>query len=637
VGAEVRAGGGVDFRVWAPKHRAVTVVFEGDELAPLPLMPEGNGYFSATAPSARAGTLYRYSLGEGKAQNAGECALAPDPASRFQPAGVHGPSQVIDPSAFAWTDRDWNGPGGLEHQVIYELHVGTFTPEGTWAAAAEHLPYLATLGVTALELMPVADFPGKFGWSYDGVDLFAPYEGYGRPDDFRRFIDRAHGLGLAVLLDVVYNHLGPDGNCLRDFSDDYFSRRHMTEWGEPPNFDGENAAPVREFVLANAGYWIDEYHLDGLRVDATQSLYDESADHILAALVRRCRAAARGRRVLIVGENESQSARLFRPAERGGFGFDLLWSDDFHHSVRVAATGAREAYYGDYLGSPQELVSLAKRGWLYQGQWNLRQHKRRGSPAFDIPPAAFVWYMQNHDQIANSGRGERFHKLTSPGRHRALTALLLLGPGTPLIFQGQEFAASTPFLYFGDQKREIADQIYQGRLDSAKQFPSLATEAMQKLLPHPATPESFLRSKLDHDERERSPHAEVLALHRDLLQLRRDDPVFRLQREGAVDGAVLGPEALVLRWFGPEENDRLLLLNLGIELRLEVATEPLLAAPEGMRWRILWSSEDPRYGGSGTPHPESEEHNWRLNGHSAVALAPEPSAVDERRDPPGSP
>ena len=390
VGAEVRPGGGVHFRVWAPRHRAVAVDFVDDGTEALPLAPEGNGYFSGTAPAAGAGTRYGFRLGDGKKASAGERGFVPDPASRFQPEGPHGPSQVVDPSAYRWADGDWRGPASVDGQVIYELHVGTFTPEGTWTAGAEQLPYLADLGVTAIEVMPVAEFPGTFGWSYDGVDLFAPYHGYGSPDDFRRFVDRAHGLGMAVLLDVVYNHLGPDGNYLKSFSDDYFSKRHKTEWGEALNFDGENAGPVREFVLANAGYWVDEFHVDGLRVDATQSIFDEGPDHILGALVRTVRAAAGGRRVLLVGENENQSARLLRPAERGGLGFDMLWSDDFHHTVMVAGTGNREAYYGDYLGTPQELVSVLKRGWLYQGQWNLRQGKRRGSAALDIRPAAFM-------------------------------------------------------------------------------------------------------------------------------------------------------------------------------------------------------------------------------------------------------
>jgi maltooligosyltrehalose trehalohydrolase len=636
VGADVWPGGGVHFRVWAPRHRAVAVEFVDPEGEALPLAPEGNGYFSGNAPAAGAGTRYGFRLGDSKKASAGERSLVPDPASRFQPEGPHGASQVVDPSAYCWTDADWRGPASVDGQVIYELHVGTFTPEGTWAAATELVPYLADLGVTAIEVMPVAEFPGTFGWGYDGVDLFAPYHGYGTPDEFRRFVDRAHGLGLAVLLDVVYNHLGPDGNYLKLFSDDYFSKRHKTEWGEPPNFDGENAGPVREFVLANAGYWIDEFHIDGLRVDATHSIFDEGPDHILGALVRSARAAAGGRRVLIVGENENQSARLLRSAEQGGLGFDMLWSDDFHHTVMVAGTGNREAYYGDYLGTPQELISVIKRGWLYQGQWNLRQRKRRGSAALDIRPAAFCTFTQNHDQVANSAAGDRIAMLIGPARYRAFTALHLLGPSTPLLFQGQEYAAFTPFLYFGDFKPDLSDVIHQGRLESFRQFPSLATEQMQARLPNPADPQSFLRSKLDPEIRLRGPHSQALALHRDLLRLRRDDPGFRRQVPGAVDGAVLGPEALVLRWFGPGGDDRLLLVNLGTELRLEVAAEPLLAPPMGKRWEAVWSSEDPRYGGGGMPPPESEDYNWRLKGHSAVAMAPVDEVGDTRRDPPGS-
>ncbi len=640
VGAEVVPGVGVHFRVWAPRHRAVEVVIEGGPGAraggtvAVALEAEPDGYFAGTAPGAGAGTLYRFRLGgEG-----GD--LAADPASRFQPDGPHGPSEVVDPSAFEWTDDAWRGTGAVEGHVLYEMHVGTFTPEGTWGAAAGELPYLASLGVTALELMPVSEFPGRFGWSYDGVDLFAPFHHYGTPDDFRRFVDRAHGLGLAVLLDVVYNHLGPDGNVLPRYSEDYFSKRHVTEWGEALNFDAAGSGPVREFVLANVAYWVDEFHIDGIRVDATQSLFDmcEGHEHIVKELSRAIRGAShcRGCPVLVVAESEPQRAALVRPESRGGYGFDMVWSDDFHHTAMVAATGSREGYYEDYLGTAQEFVSVLKRGWLYQGQWDLRQSKRRGTPALDVAPSAFLVYLQNHDQIANSARGDRFHALTSPGRYRAITAMLLLGPATPLLFQGQEYAASTPFLYFGDHTREVADGMHRGRRQFVEQFPSLATEAMQARVPDPADPSVFARSKLDPSERDRGPHAEALALHRDLIRLRRDDPVFRLQRPGALDGAVLGPEALVLRWSGPDGDDRLLLVNLGPERRLAVAPEPLLAPPRGTKWRVVWSSDDPRYGGSGVPGPESEAHNWRLNGHSAVALAPAPFDGDEHRNFPGT-
>src|SRR5207302_8022588 len=306
---------------------------------------------------------------------------------------------------------------------------------GTLAAAQQHLPALAELGVTLVEVMPLADFPGRFGWGYDGVDLFAPTRLYGTPDDLRRFVDAAHAAGLGVILDVVYNHFGPDGNYLREFSDDYFTDRHDNEWGEAINYDGDNAGPVREFMAANAGYWIEEFHFDGLRLDATQQIFDRSNEHILAVIARRVRQAAGGRRTLLVAENEPQEVKLVRPPERGGYGLDMLWNDDYHHSALVVLSGHNEAYYGDYLGTPQEFVSAAKWGYLYQGQRYRWQKKRRGTPTFDLEPDRFVTFTQNHDQVANSGRGLRCAELTGPGRYRALTALLLLGPGTPMLFQ----------------------------------------------------------------------------------------------------------------------------------------------------------------------------------------------------------
>ena len=371
---------------------------------------------------------------------------------------------------------------------------------------------------------------------------------------------------------------------LAQYAEDYVSRKYRSEWGDTFNFDGPGNGPVREFVLANVAYWIDEFHFDGMRVDATQAFQDASPEHILAQIARRMRQAAGKRRVLVVGESEPQRAQLVRGADRGGIGFDMLWNEDFHHTATVAATGNREGYYGDYIGSPQELISVLKRGWLYQGQWNLRQRKRRGSPALDIMPAAFVGYLQNHDQIANTSRGERLHVKTTPGRLRALTALFLLGPGTPLLFQGQEFAASSPFFYFSDASRELTEQLREGRREFLEQFPSLATSQMQAQVPDPGRRDLFDRSKLNHAEREAGPHAEALSLHRDLLRLRRHDPTIRAgQRRGAIDGAVLGPEALVIRWFDPVDrgDDRLLLLNVGVELRLSVTAEPLLAPPHG--------------------------------------------------------
>src|SRR5207253_2531620 len=346
-------------------------------------------------------------------------------------------------------------------------------------------------------------------------------------------------------LDVVYNHLGPDGNYLKGFSESYFTDRYQNEWGEAVNFDGPDAGPVREFFIANAGYWIDEYHLDGLRLDATQSIFDASDDHILAAIVREVRRAGHGRTTLVIGENEPQEARLLRPPERGGYGLDALWNDDFHHSAMVALTGRREAYYSDYRGRPSEFVAAAKHGFFYQGQRYLWQRKPRGTAALDLPAEAFVVFLQNHDQIANSMAGLRLHALTSPGRWRAMTAYLLLMPGTPMLFQGQEFAASSPFLYFADHDPELARAVRRGRRDFLRQFPSLASEEMTEQLAAPDAADSFRCSVLDPGERRA--HVAACALHRDLLALRRDDPVLGA-RPARVDGAVLGARAWVLRF-----------------------------------------------------------------------------------------
>ena len=608
IGAEPAPAGGVHFRVWAPIRQELEVRIEQGPV--IELTREPDGYFSGWVEEAKAGTLYRF----------GQFS---DPASRFQPDGPHGPSQVIDPSSFQWTDAEWKG-ASLEGQILYEVHIGTFTQQGTWSAAARELPELAGAGITVLEIMPVADFPGRFGWGYDGVGLFAPVWLYGQPDDFRAFVNSAHNLGVAVILDVVYNHFGPDGNYLKEFSPAYFTGRYENDWGEAVNFDGPDSGPVREFVLTNAAYWIEEFHLDGLRLDATQQIFDASADHILAAVGRRVREAARGRATIIVGENEPQQAKLAAPLAQGGYGLDGLWNDDFHHSAIVAMTGRNEAYYTDYRGSPQEFVSAAKYGFLFQGQRYKWQKQRRGTPARALRPAQFVTFIQNHDQIANSARGERIHALTTPGRFRAMTALLLLGPGTPMLFQGQEFCSSAPFHYFADHKPELSRQVQEGRVRFLAQFRSLAHLEASNLA-DPGSPSTFEQCRLDFPERER--HAACYRLHKDLIRLRREDSAFRSRGPGGVDGAVLGPEALVLRYFGEEGDDRLLLVNLGLDLHLDPAPEPMLAPPEGQRWGVLWSSEDPSYGGNGILLPETEE-NWRLPGHAAIVLRPEANGSD---------
>jgi maltooligosyltrehalose trehalohydrolase len=625
-GAEI-IGRGVHFRVWAPGHSQVDLVLAAAD-APriVALTREAEGYWSTFVAGLGTGASYQYRLD-------GQGPDLPDPVSRFLPDGPHGASQVVDPGRFPWTDRLWTGLS-LSGQVIYELHLGTFTPEGTWRGAAAKLEALRALGVTVVEVMPVAEFPGRFGWGYDGVSWFAPSRLYGSPDDFRFFVDRAHQLQLGVILDVVYNHLGPDGNFLDRFSPYYGSDQH-NEWGRAMNFDGEHSAAVRTLVGDNAAYWIDEFHLDGLRLDATQSICDRSDDHIIGALVQRARDAAGGRRLLIVGESEPQNTRLLQAVEAGGMGLDALWNDDFHHSALVSLTGRRQAYFSDYQGTASEWIAAAKRGFLFQGQRSAWQAKRRGHPVRGLPPTAFVAFLENHDQIANSLWSARAWQQSSPGCHRAMTALLLLGPWTPMLFQGQEWNASTPFHYFADHQGELAQKVRQGRCEFMSQFPGCAAGAGRDALPDPGAVATFERSRLRWDEREATAHGQMLRLHTDLLHLRRDDPTIRARAtaEVSLEAVVLSPLCAMLRYFvdGPAADaraqDRLLLVNLGADMELMRPAEPLLAPPAEPKhgcWRTLWSSEDPRYGGYGYAEPESEERGWIIPGHAAVLLSPMP-------------
>jgi maltooligosyltrehalose trehalohydrolase len=616
VGAEIEQSGGVHFRVWAPVRDQVRVILESGPGAPATVALEretgDDGYWSGNHAEAATGTVYRYQLDDDPARY-------PDPASRYQPDGPHGPSMAIDPREFPWSDGGWRG-ATLERQIVYEMHIGTFSKEGTWRGAQGEIEELARAGITMLEVMPIADFPGRFGWGYDGVGLFAPTWLYGEPNDMRAFINEAHARGIAVLLDVVYNHVGPDGNYLGAFSPWYFSHRHRTDWGAAINFDGEHSHPVREFIASNARYWIEEFHLDGLRLDATQNIYDDSPQHILGEIGRAARGAAGSRSVVLIAENERQETKIVRSEQAGGYGLDGLWNDDFHHSALVALTGRNEAYYSDYVGAPQEFVSIAKYGYLYQGQWYRWQGQPRGTPAFDIPLGAFVNFIQNHDQVANTARGERPNVLTTPGRYRAMTALMMLLPGTPLLFQGQEFGATTPFLYFCDHQTEIGKQVREGRAKFLAQFRSLSLPEMQAVFADPGNPHTFEMAKLDFSER--SQNAEAYQLHKDLIALRRGDAVFSNPRPHGVDGAVLAPNAFILRYFGEEQGDRLVLVNLGTDLYLSPSPEPLLAPVLDKSWRVIWSSEDPKYGGLGTFPPDADD-NWRVPGNAAVVLSSE--------------
>jgi maltooligosyltrehalose trehalohydrolase len=614
IGAELIGHNQTHFRVWAPNASRVDLVLEEDAAKESrrtfhALHAEKGGYFSGSA-KAGAGGRYWFCVNNG---------FYPDPASRFQPDGPHGPSCIIDPAQFRWADSQWPGIS-LKGQVIYEMHVGTFTKEGTWRAALQQLEELARIGITVIEVMPVADFPGAFGWGYDGVDLFAPSHLYGTPDDLRAFVDHAHSLGLGVILDVVYNHFGPDGNYLGAFSNDYLTRGNENEWGDSINFDGPNSGPVRDFFITNGCFWVEEFHFDGFRFDALHAVRDRSDEYIIGEVGRAARKAAGSRSIILIAENDLQEARMVRPRTEGGDDLDGMWNDDFHHSARVALTGRKQAYFCDYRGTPQEFVSAAKYGFLYQGQALSWRKALRGSSTFGISPEAFVCFIENHDQIANTGPGERLRCQTSPARYRAMTALLLLGPWTPLLFQGEEFGASNPFMFFADiGDASMRDAIRKGRAGWLAPFLSLSKEEALTRLPAPDDPEVFARCKLDFSEREKN--RQLYDLHIDLLKLRREDSRFRQQIRGGVDGAVLGPASFVLRYFSKVDDDRLLLVNFAERQVLHPASEPLLAPPLSCTWETLWTSESPRYGGAGAAVTATKEE-WSLPGEATTTFRP---------------
>jgi maltooligosyltrehalose trehalohydrolase len=567
------------------------------------------GFFSAFVENASHGTLYRYRIGD-------DVNLYPDPASRFQPTGPHGPSCVIDPFRYSWGDQNWHGVKREAANAIYEMHIGTFTREGTFRAAAAELSELSRLGVTVLQIMPVADFPGRYGWGYDGVNLFAPTRLYGEPDDFRHFVDTAHKESIAVILDVVYNHIGPEGNYLSKFSSSYAKTNCPTEWGNAINFDQPDSGTVRDFVVTNAGYWIEEFHLDGLRFDSVNNISDASADHIMIPITKRIREAAGAKSTLIVAENESQEVRFISSYSAGGYDMDIVGNDDFHHSAAVVLTGRKEAYYTDYRGSPQEFVSAFKFGFLYQGQYYTWQRKARGTPALDIGPSKFMCFLENHDQVANSLDGKRLVQITSPALFRLMSAVLLMTPGVPLLFQGQEFGATSPFLYFTDLDPHIASKVWKGRIEFLSQFPSLERATREGLLKALPDGTSFNKCKIDFEER--NTHKEIYTLYKDLLKLRQD--IITNPETLHVDGAVLGTHSFVIRYFG-NSPDKLLVVNFGIDHFMSPAPEPLLAPPAGYQWNILWHSEDIKYGGRGIPDFVPDQ-NWIIPGMTAIVLGP---------------
>jgi maltooligosyltrehalose trehalohydrolase len=496
----------VTFKVWAPEARRVEVEVDGRRTS---MVAGDGGWWTAEVPEAGAGSEYAFRVD-------GSPPL-PDPRSPWQPRGVHGPSRLVDHAAFRWTDAGWQAPP-LASALVYELHVGTFTPAGTFDGVIDRLDHLAGLGVTHVELMPVNQFSGRHGWGYDGVDLFAPHQEYGGPDGLKRLVDACHARGLAVLLDVVYNHIGPAGSYLGRFGP-YFAGRHQTPWGPAANLDGPGSHEVRRFFCDNALGRLRDYHLDGLRIDAVHALIDTSAVHVLEQLAGEVAelSARLGRHLVLIAESDLNDPRVVRAPAVGGYGLDAQWSDDFHHALHAALTGERGGYYADF-GSLGDLARALESVFVYDGRYSPFRRRIHGRPATGLPGHRFLGYLQNHDQIGNRARGERVSHLVPPGLVKVGAALVLTAPFVPMLFQGEEWAASSPFLYFTDHEDpELARAVSEGRRNEFREFGWEPAD-----VPDPQAAETFERSRLDWGEREREPHRSILEWHKALVRLRRE-------------------------------------------------------------------------------------------------------------------
>jgi maltooligosyltrehalose trehalohydrolase len=593
--------GGTRFRVWAPACQSVDVaVFDaGTEQSPrvFPLEPEGNGYYSAWVREIAPGALYKYRLNGQR--------LLPDPASRSQPGGVHGASEIVDPESFEWTDHNWTGISATD-LIVYETHVGTATPAGTFDGLVERLKDIRSLGVTAIQLMPIADFGGHFNWGYDGVDLFAPSHVYGGPSGLRRLVDAAHRNGLALIVDVVFNHLGPEGNYLREFSPSFFRDGVGSTYGDRPNYVGLSSLPVREFMMQNARYWVTEYHVDGLRLglrlDAVQALANDDEPYIVKEIAEATRDAAPRRHVVVIAEDQFNQPMLVmssiaRRVEDRGYGLDAVYADDFHHQLHVLVSGERDGYYADYSGRMDDVVSTINEGWWFVGQRSAFRDRPVGEHAWKIPPERLVWCLQNHDQIGNRPAGDRLHQSLAPEVYRAASALLLLSPYTPLLFMGQEWAASTPFPFFADH--EFAADAAKGR---AKDLARLCGERFNPdRMPSVDDEATFRAAKLNWQERTVGSHAGTLELYRALIRIRKEHPAFRARARRTFQAAPVGDRALALvrGISGPGSDRALVIVNFRGSLSVDLRQVQLPAIPE-TPYMIALDTEDPLYSGRET-------------------------------------
>ncbi len=586
-GAELRADG-VRYCIWAPVCKMLEVEIlgaDGGVLRKLPLAKNDAGFFEGVDGYGAAGDLYKYRLDEMHS--------FPDPASRYQPHGVHGPSMVVDEKGYAWNDPAWRRCP-FRDLVIYELHIGGFTPEGTFRAAIERLPHVRSLGATAIEIMPIGDFPGQRNWGYDGVFLYAPARAYGTPDDLRALVDAAHQIGLTVILDVVYNHFGPDGNYLGAYIGDYLNEARKTPWGGAIRYGDPRFAPLREMVVANPRYWMREFHIDGFRVDATHAIADLSPSHILRELNEAIHALGG----FSIAEDSRNDSRVLLPKDQDGLGFDGVWADDFHHIARVANTREHESYLRDFLGSLDEMIDVLRHGWFYRGQFSQNKGANRGTECRHIAPQAFVHCISNHDQIGNRAMGDRFSDVVSAEAYRACSALLCLTPYTPLLFMGQEWMASTPFLFFTNHHAELGEAVANGRREEFKGFEAFRDPHARRKIPNPQKVETFEASKLRWEELREKNRAPVLELYRACLALRKAELAFRPQNRDRfqVEELQWGVGAMRLK---DDDGDWLLLCDVTGGHGGSLQEEWVCEVKPGRQWSVVLSSNERRFGGSG--------------------------------------
>ncbi len=572
--------GTVTFRVWAPRCRSVDVVIEGRR--PHPMAPGEGGMFELALRPLPPGTRYHYRL-DGERYR-------PDPASRWQPEGVHGPSVVVDPEDFPWTDQAFAGHA-LADLVIYELHVGTFTTAGTFEAVIGHLNGLRDLGVTAIELMPVAEFPGSRNWGYDGVHLFAPQSTYGGPRGLRRLVDACHARGLSVILDVVYNHLGPEGNYLGEFGP-YFTDRYKTPWGPAINYDGADAAGVRRHVVENARYWVREFHVDGLRFDAVHAIHDASPVHILTEVAEAARDEARrlGRPVHVIAESHDNDRRLVLPRSEGGLGLDAVWSDDFHHALHVRLTGEREGYYVDF-SDPAHLPRALAEGFAFQGQHAEYFGRERGTPSADLPGHRFVIFVQNHDQVGNRAQGDRLGVLVPFEALKLAAGLLFVAPAVPLLFMGEEYGETSPFQFFTSfLDPALVEAVRRGRAAEFARF------AWKRPIPDPGAPSTFLASRLNHALATAPRHRELREWYRQWIALRRTHPALGARGKERTRAA-LDPAGAVLTVTRSAPSGETVRLVANLTGARRSWTDEVTAP------RLLLDSAELRFGGPGRVRP----------------------------------